>query len=129
MRFSTRGEYGLRAMVNLAQSYPQKKSLKAISLEENISLKYLERLIGQLRKREIVKSLKGKNGGYVLAKAPEKITIGKIIEVLEGPMISKCYDTHCKNREKCPSSLVWIKLGKQIQKTLYGIKLNELIKR
>jgi Rrf2 family transcriptional regulator, cysteine metabolism repressor len=127
MRFSTKGEYGLRLAVNLAKSYPTIKSVGDIAVEENISLKYLERLIGELRKNNIVKSFKGKDGGYVLARNPQKIMTGEVIEIMEGPLTSKCAKTHCQNVQKCPSSFVWIKLGKQIRKTLYEIKLSDLI--
>jgi Rrf2 family protein len=128
MNFSTRGEYGLRAAVNLARDYPKMKTIKMISLEEKISGKYLERLVGNLRRAGIVKSTKGKNGGYVLAENPKKITVGKIIECTEGPITIKCYGTKCKKIHPCPSSVVWVKLGEQIRKTLYGIKLSDLIK-
>ncbi len=128
MKFSTKGEYGLRLAVNLGKSYPRVKSVGEISAEEKISLKYLERLIGELRKKEIVKSFKGKDGGYVLAREPKEISAGEIIETMEGSFTSKCQDTKCSHVKKCPSSFVWIKLGEQIRKTLYGIKLSDLIK-
>lgn len=126
MKFSTKGEYGLRAAVNLARCYPQKKSIKDISSEEKISVKYLERLMGELRKNNIVKSFKGKEGGYVLFEHPERIKIGSVIESTEGPISIKCYRSGCKMLHKCPSSYVWVKLGEQIRKTLYGIKLSDL---
>lgn len=127
MQFSTKGEYGLRAAVSLARSYPQKKSIKEISKVEMISVKYLERLMNELRKNNIVKSFKGKLGGYILARNPKQITAGEIIEIMEGPIGSKCSDTHCQKMNKCSSSFVWIKLGKEIKKTLYEIKLSDLI--
>lgn len=129
MRFSTRGEYGLRATVNLARCYPLKKSLKSISAEEKISLKYLERLFSELKNNRIVKSVKGKRGGYYLASNPKDIKIGKIVEAVEGPITVKCFGTKCKNIDNCPSSYVWLKLGDQIKKTLYSIKLSDLIKQ
>ena len=128
MRFSTKGEYGLRLAVNLGKSYPAVKSVGDIAVEENISLKYLERLIGNLRKNNLVTSSKGKNGGYVLARTPKKITAGEVIEVMEGPMVPKCYGNHCTHMKTCASSFVWIKLGEQIKKTLYEIKLSDLTK-
>ena len=146
MNFSTKGEYGLRAAVSLAKSYPVKKTIKEISIEEKISVKYLERLAGDSRRGGIVKSVKGKNGGYVLAESPAKIKVGKIIESVEGPILVKCFGARCKlfasrtgttnaghTNEKmiahqCPSSFVWMKLGEQIKKTLYGIRLSDLIK-
>ena len=68
MKFSTRAEYGLKAMVNLAKCYPAQKNIKEICREENVSVKYLERLVGELRKNNLVKSQKGKSGGYTLSK-------------------------------------------------------------
>jgi len=126
MRFSTKGEYGLRLAVNLSQNYPVVTSLKSVAETEKISLKYLERIIAQLKKKKIVKSSQGKNGGYILARSPQKISAGEIIEAMEGPFVSKCFHTNCKNVKKCASSFVWIKLGTQIKKTLYGIKLADL---
>lgn len=128
MRFSTRGEYGLRLAVSLAKTYPEIKNLKDISIEEKISLKYLERLAGNLRRANIIISSKGKNGGYMLFQKPQKMKVGEVIEATEGPIAVKCYGTGCKMIHRCPSSLVWIKLGEQIKKTLYGIKLSDLIK-
>lgn len=128
MKFSTRGEYGLRAAVNLAACYPGKKSLRDISRDEKISRKYLERLMSELKNGGIVKSLKGKDGGYFLASEPKKIKVGQVIECTEGPIAVKCYGTNCQMIHKCPSSFVWVKLGEQIKKTLYGIKLSDLIK-
>ncbi|MFZ2193451.1 MAG: Rrf2 family transcriptional regulator [Candidatus Moraniibacteriota bacterium] len=129
MKFSTKAEYGLRAMVNLAGCFPELKNIKNISQEEKISAKYLERLIGELREKNLLKSLKGKNGGYVLARKPQEITAGEIIETMEGPMVPKCYGNQCTHMKDCASSFVWIKLGEQIKKTLYGIKLSDLIKK
>jgi Rrf2 family protein len=128
MKFSTKGEYGLRLAVNLGKNYPQRKSVGDISAEENISLKYLERLIGELRKNNLVESLKGKNGGYILTKDPKEIPVGEVIEIMEGPLTSKCANTNCGHIKNCPSSLVWIKLEQAIKKTLYDIKLSDLIK-
>jgi Rrf2 family protein len=129
MKFSTRAEYGLKAMVNLARCYPEQKNIKAICKEENISIKYLERLVGELRKSNLVTSQIGKSGGYVLAKKPGLIKVGEIIEVLEGPIAPmNCVGKKCAMLDKCPSqTIVWNKLGAQIRKTLYGIKLSKLI--
>ncbi len=126
MKFSTKAEYGLRAMANLASAFPGMKNVKEISEEEKISSKYLERLVGTLRKNKLIKSFKGKQGGYVLARKPENIKVGEIIEILEGPVAPmKCESCCIENR--CSSSFVWIKLGKEIKKTLDGIKLSSLI--
>ncbi|KKP90189.1 MAG: transcriptional regulator [Parcubacteria group bacterium GW2011_GWC1_36_108] len=129
MRFSTKAEYGLKAMTNLAQCYPAQKTIGEIASQENISQKYLERLMGILRNGEVVQSSKGKQGGYVLSKDPKKIPVGEIIELLDGDIAPmRCVGKFCSSEHKCPSSVVWNKLGVQIKKTLYGMKLSDLIK-
>jgi len=128
MRFSTKAEYGLKAMTNLANIFPGQKTLHQISCEEKISSKYLERLMGVLRKNNLIISRKGKNGGYTLAKNPVYINIGEIIETLEGPISPmKCVGKHCIMEKKCASNVVWNTLGKAIKQTLYKIKLNNLV--
>jgi len=126
MQFSTKAEYGLRASIVLAKAYPKLKSINEISREENISAKYLEQLFGVLKQKEIVISFKGKSGGYTLAKSPSRVSVAEIVEALEGNLeATKCQSPECA-KAKCPSKKVWIKLGKEIKKTLKGIKLSEL---
>jgi len=128
MKFSTKAEYGLRATVVLAKSYPYLRSITEISIEENISAKYLEQLFIKLKKSNIIVSQKGKSGGYTLARDPQKITVGEIVETLEGKIEpTKCNSLACKN-SKCSSKKVWIKLSQEIKKTLDNIKLSDLIK-
>lgn len=128
MKFSTRAGYGLRAAVNLAKAYPEQKSVHEVSRVEGISLKYLEQLFGTLRKNKFIQSQKGREGGYVLAKSPAKIKVGEIIEILEGPIVPMvCAEGKCDSKCACSSGAVWIKLQKQIRKTLYSIKLSDLI--
>lgn len=130
MKFSTKAEYGLKAMVNLAQAYPEQRNIKEIATEENISQKYLERLMGTLRNGGIIASSKGKMGGYMLTKNPSRIPVGEIIEILDGEIAPmRCVGKFCASEHKCPSSVVWNTLGTQIKKTLYAIKLNSLVKK
>lgn len=127
MRFSSKTEYGLRAMANLAASFPEVKSLNKVAEEEKISIKYLERLIGILKKKRLVISFKGKNGGYILAQKPQEISIGIIVETLDGPItIMGCEREKCGAKNCRPKGL-WLRLGKQIRKHLYEIKLSNLI--
>ena len=128
MKFSTKAEYGLRAMVVLARDYPYLKSIAEISFEENISAKYLEQIFIKLKKAAIVVSQKGKSGGYTLTREPRQITVGDIVEILEGKIEpTKCYSAECKNNQ-CASKKVWVKLSQEIKKTLDNIKLSDLIK-
>lgn|GEM_PF-1228917 len=116
-------------MANLASDFPSQKTVKDISKEEKISSKYLERLIGELRKNNLVKSHKGKSGGYVLGKNPKNIRVGEIVEVLDGPISPmKCVGKFCALEKECSSNFVWTKVGAQIKKTLYAIKLSDLVR-
>jgi len=90
MRLSKRGEYGLRAMINLANA--QKHSpramvqIKDISEQEKIPTKYLEQILLALKNAGLLNSKMGIGGGYYLAKSPEQINLGQIIRVLDGPL-------------------------------------------
>jgi Rrf2 family transcriptional regulator, cysteine metabolism repressor len=127
MMFSSRGEYGLKAVINLANIYPLRQKLRIIAEKENIPVKYLEQLMRPLKKNKIVKSQKGKYGGYALLSDPKKIRAGRIVEILEGPLVPmKCH--LCPTEKRCPSSQVWLKLEREVRKTLNNIKLSDLIK-
>lgn len=129
MKFSTKAEYGLKAMVNLAKNDGKSKNIKMIAKEESISVKYLERLLNILRKDGLVESFKGTNGGYALKKTAAKISVADIVIALEGPIAPmKCVGKTCRMEHKCSSKVVWEVLGAQIEKTLGNIKLSNLIK-
>jgi Rrf2 family protein len=104
MRLSKRGEYGLRAMIHLANA--QKHSpdvmvqIKDISAQEKIPTKYLEQILLALKNAGLLQSKMGIGGGYYLAKAPEQINLGQIIRVLDGPLapircVSQMAYEHC----------------------------------
>lgn len=132
MKFSTKAEYGLRALVNLAQQKGY-YSLAQIAKEEKISLAYLERLFAKLKKSGLVISQKGVNGGYKIAKPLNNISVKDVFVALEGdisPYNCNCLDlsTICKTDCKCNVKIVWQKLETEICKTLDSIKLKDLIK-
>jgi Rrf2 family transcriptional regulator, cysteine metabolism repressor len=125
MKFSTKAEYGLRAIIHVAKS-TEPVSLASIAKKEKLSLPYLERIFSVLKKNNIVKSYKGVNGGYVLVDSVEEVTVGSIITVLEDGL----YKFECKSCSvaNCHLHSVWAKLHKQIGKTLNSITLKSLIK-
>lgn len=90
MRLSKRGEYGLRAMINLADAKKHSPGgmvqIKDISTQEKIPTKYLEQILLALKNAGLLHSKMGVGGGYYLAKAPEQINLGQIIRVLDGPL-------------------------------------------
>lgn len=130
MKFSTKAEYGLKAAINLAMAYPEYKPLSAIAIEENVSQKYLERIISSLRRNKLVMAQKGKSGGYALSQKPSRVNVKSVVEALEGPISPvKCVTNCCKSRHKCPSSNVWILLAQKIGQTLEEITLESFLKK
>ena len=133
MIFSTKSEYGLRALVNLAKNQDKAPySLAKIAKEEKISLAYLERLFACLKKARIIQSAKGVRGGYQLTRQASKISVKDILTALEGslaPYICAGIGGLCgKKGCDCQTKVVWQKLDQGITKTLSSIKLKDLIK-
>ena len=85
MKLSTKGRYGLRAMIDLASHEEEGAvSIASISERQNISESYLEQLVRPLRKAGFIESVRGAGGGYVLAKPADSISVGDVLRVLEG---------------------------------------------
>jgi len=128
MQVSKKSQYGMRAMILLAKNYKSKEllSLKEIAKRELIPFDFLEKIVSQLEKAKLVKGKKGAGGGYVLAKAPQKITAKDIVDVLEDTMPVNC--TLCKKKNKCASKSVWAKVDLALIKALKSVKLSSLIK-
>lgn len=130
MKLSTKGRYGVKAMVDLAVHYGEEPvSIKSISEREGISEYYLEQLFGPLRKAGLIKSVRGAQGGYILNKSPEHIAVADIIQVLEGPIeISECIDgTSCSNEDCCATKLLWEKIKKSIDSVLETTTLFDIV--
>jgi len=91
MRLSKRGEYGLRAMMRLAEFYrpgpePVITQIKDVSEIEKIPIKYLEQILLALKNAGLLQSRMGQGGGYYLAKPPDRIFLGQIVRILDGPL-------------------------------------------
>lgn len=132
MTFTTKSEYGLRAVLNLARKYPgHLVSLPDIAKEEGISPAYLERLIALLKKNKIVIASKGVKGGYQLAAFPDQISVAEVFKALEGSLKSfnceSISNVGCECGKGCAVKRVWLKLDEAILKTLEGTKLSDLI--
>lgn len=133
MKLSTKGRYGLRAMVDLVlNSKEENISLKSISERQNISMNYLEQIISVLKKSGYVKSTRGARGGYYLAKSPEDISVGDILRALEGNLNpvdcalvnenKQCDDVDC-----CITKVVWKKISDSINEVVNNISLQDLV--
>ncbi len=134
MQISTRGRYGLRAMVDLAiYSVDEHVALNSIAERQNISESYLEQLFSALRKGGLVKSIKGSQGGYALADSPSKITVGAVLRLLEGKLFSvaESSDKEVVNStiEYCLSENVWEKINASICSIVDSITLEDLVDR
>ena len=131
MKLSTRGRYGIHAMYDLALNAsggPQ--SIKAIAEREGIPEAYLEQLIAVLKRKGLVNSTRGAQGGYMLARQPEEITVGDVLRALEGGLsLVDCIDEEdaCGKSCACPSRIVWMKLRDGLNAIVDGISLRDMI--
>ncbi|MFO7711797.1 MAG: Rrf2 family transcriptional regulator [Dehalococcoidia bacterium] len=133
MKFSTRGRYGLRALLDLAVHGGDKMTpLKDIARREEISLHYLERLMAPLISAGLVTSVRGVGGGVALSRAPAEIRVSEVIEALEGPIApTECaVDPSCCGRSGlCVSREVWSEMGRAIAGVLESTTLQDLADR
>jgi Rrf2 family transcriptional regulator, iron-sulfur cluster assembly transcription factor len=130
MRMSTKAQYAVRALVSLnLTSNGMPVSIKKISEQENISLNYLEQLFVKLRRGEIVKSIRGPGGGYILAREATEIRIDQIIDTVEEaimPLSCMNDDGSCGCDLECATQSVWQGLGMQIRNFLSSMTLEDL---
>jgi Rrf2 family iron-sulfur cluster assembly transcriptional regulator len=130
MRMSTKAQYAVRALVSLSlTSEGAPVSIKEISRRENISLNYLEQLFVKMRRGEIVNSVRGPGGGYVLARPAAEIRVDEIIDTVEETLVPvSCMeaDGSCKCTSECATHSVWQGLGNQIRSFLASMTLEDL---
>ena len=130
MRLSTKAQYAVRAMVSLnLYSKGTPVTTKDISAREEISLPYLEQLFVKLRRGQIVKSVRGPGGGYVLARSAELIKVDEIIDSVEETLVPvSCMeeDGRCACTDHCVTHTVWQGLGEKIRTFLSSISLEDL---
>lgn len=134
MKISTKGRYALRIMIDLAEhddgSYIR---LKEISERQEITLKYLEQIMPLLTKTGYVRSYRGNNGGYQLARKPEEYTVGDILRTTEGSLapIPCVEDTpnRCPRSETCATLSFWEGLWDVINEYVDSVTLADLLKK
>jgi len=142
MMFSTRAEYGVRVMVELARRGADGEhgcvSLSEIADGDGLPLAYLEHLAARLRKAGLVESRRGARGGYLLARPAKDISMAEVVEALEGSIapiecISEGVDGHlvCSREAEtdhvCPTKLLWTRVRGSIVSTLQDTKLSDLV--
>lgn len=136
MKISTKSRYGLRALVDLAvHSAGDQISLMSIAQRQELSANYMEQVFSSLKKAGLVKSIKGSQGGYILAKSSCDITVGDVIRAIEGEILvveeeevkddaSLIYNS----MRQCLQEQVWNKITESICEVIDHITLEELIK-
>lgn len=132
MKISTKGRYALRLMLDLAvNDKGEKIRIKDIAERQEISDKYLEQIISVLQKAGYVKSLRGPQGGYCLAKEPKEYTVGMILRLTEGSMSPvACLDdevNQCSRQEECATLILWHKLDDAIKSVIDQYTLLDLM--
>src|SRR5208283_2103824 len=132
MKVSTKGRYGLRAMMDLAASQGEGKPvfLSDIARRQDISEKYLEHIFSALRAAGLVTTIRGRKGGFLLTKSPSEITASSIITVLEGPcVLVDCVSKPktCNKSGACAARDIWSLLGSKIEEVLSGFTLEQLV--
>ncbi|MBU3216149.1 Rrf2 family transcriptional regulator [Clostridium estertheticum] len=134
MNISTKGRYGLRAMVDIAvHSFGDYIPLKIIAERQAISENYLEQVFSILRKANLVKSARGSQGGYTLSTEASKITVGEVLRILEGDLNIAGDDDGASgldnNIKVCIDTIIWQEVNKQINKVMDSVTLQDLVEK
>ncbi|MBW2147363.1 MAG: Rrf2 family transcriptional regulator [Deltaproteobacteria bacterium] len=133
MQISCRGRYATRALIELALHHGKAPlPLSSIAQNQDISKKYLQQLMGILKRAGLVRVVKGKKGGFLLAQHPSKITLANILYPVEGEMsIVDCVSdrTLCYRSPECIAHQTWLGLSEAIKRHLESITLADMIKK
>jgi len=133
MKISTKGRYGLRILLDLARNDGEEPRMIAdICKAQNLSEKYVGRLILKLRNAGMLRSVRGARGGYKLKRMPKHITLLEIIETMEGAIsIVDCVScpAKCKNSPRCAARQIWSELNAKLRAALEEITLQDVLDR
>lgn len=130
MRLTTRGRYAVTALLDLALQPPEKTiTLAEIASRQSISVAYLEQLFAKLKRKTLVASVRGANGGYYLARPADQITILEIIEAVNETVdATRCdHQGNCQNGAMCLTHDLWQDLSRYISDYLAKITLSDLV--
>lgn len=133
MKLSTKGRYGLRALIDLAQySEDEPVCITSIARRQGISERYLEQLMSKLKKAGLIKSIRGAGGGYVLERDAKDISVGDVLRALEGSLEPvECSGLNpeegCQASGECVTKYVWQRINDSINQTVDEIKLDQLV--
>jgi Rrf2 family transcriptional regulator, cysteine metabolism repressor len=130
LSISTRGRYGVRALLAIARAKRPLSTTKIAQIED-ISLPYLEQIFNRLKKGGLVQAKRGAQGGYALSRPPDEISVGDVVRTLDGPvMFSHCHKPGraetCGRAEICASRQFWSELENTVNSKLFNTTLEDL---
>jgi len=127
VKFSVKSDYATRAVLGLARHYPDEAAqrMEDVAAEQGVPPKYLPQILIELKTRGIVKSVRGKEGGYLLARAPAEITLGDVLRAVQGPL----FETPALGDPQCPPELrrAWEKLRHSFEDVADAITFQQLL--
>lgn len=133
MMISTKGRYALRVMIDLAENYGNGYiPMKEVAERQNISLKYLERILPVLTKNKLIEGVQGKGGGYRLTATPDRYRVGDILRLTEGDLAPvaclSCEADTCERAAGCKALPMWTEFYRLTNAYFDGISLSDFVK-
>lgn len=133
MLISSRGRYALRVMIDLAEHAGTGYTpMKEVAMRQNISLKYLERILPILVSAGLIEGIHGKGGGYRLTRQPEEYRIGEILRLTEGDLspvsCPECSGASCEHNADCRTVPMWRELNRRVNEYLDSVTIAQLMK-
>ena len=135
MRVTAKGEYATQAVLYLALQYPGVLTIHDIAQRHHIPLKYLEQILLELKRGGVLESKRGVNGGYTLARAPEAISVGEVLRIVDGAFAeSSCIHNEamggvCVEGQSCGLKQTWRDVQGAVEKILFATSFEEVRKR
>lgn len=135
MRVTAKGEYATQAVLHLSLQYPEVVTIHEIAQRHHIPLKYLEQILLELKRGGILESRRGVRGGYTLAHAPEAISVGQVLRIVDGAFAeSSCIHNEamggvCVEGESCGLKQVWRDVQTSVEKILFATSFEEVRRR
>lgn len=134
MMVSTKGRYALRVLIDLAENGDENYiPMKEIVERQNISLKYIERILPSLAKNKLIEGQHGKGGGYRLCRQPKEYTVGEILRLTDGDIIPvsclECEGAYCDKSAECRTVSMWKQAAVLMNDYFEGITIADLMKK
>ncbi len=134
MRVSSKGDYGIRALIELAHRYgePRPTQSSEIASRQRVPESYLEQLLTTLRRAGFIRSVRGPQGGHALIRNPHDIRVAEVVEALEGPLVPiDCLDdnSNCARNGGCAQTEMWSDVRDAVLGVLNGVTIADLAAR